>query len=71
MPNINMNISNAGLVVSLTSLSQILNTASNIDIVLPTTQYQGLPEAPRIPGFGKEHILYIAPDFNAPVEFGD
>ncbi len=69
MPNITINLNNEGPFISLTSLSQNFNTASKIDIVLPTSQTQDL-QLPRIPGLGKEYIVHVAPDFDAPVEFG-
>lgn len=56
-----------GLFVSLTSTSQNLNAASKTDMVLPSTQVQVLP--PRIPGFGKDFILHVAPDFDDSLEF--
>jgi len=67
MLNITMNVSE-GLFVSLTSTSQNLNAASKTDMVLPTTQVQLLPPTPRVPGFGKDFIQYVAPDFEAPLD---
>jgi hypothetical protein len=55
--------------VPCVSLSQNLNTASKIDIVVLTTQPPGLI-LPRIPGSGKEYIVEVAPDFDAPLELG-
>jgi len=56
--------------VSLTSLSQNLNTASKIDIVLPTSQNQDSTNLPRMPGAGKEQILHVSPDFDAALDLG-
>jgi hypothetical protein len=70
MPNLNVNIDNMGLFVSVTSLSQNRNAASKIDMVFPTTQNPDVLTLPRIPGSGKEYIVRVAPDFDAPFEFG-
>jgi hypothetical protein len=51
------------------SLTQNLNVASKTDMVLLSTQSPP-PELPRIPGSGREHIVQIAPDFDAPLDFG-
>jgi hypothetical protein len=64
-----INLNNQGLFVSLASLSQNANTASKIDMVIPTTQYQALPPALRIPGAGKDYVLQVAPDFDDSLEF--
>ena len=52
----------------LVSLSQNLNVASKIDMVPIETQSPSL--LPRIPGAGKDLILEVAPDFDAPLELG-
>ena len=70
MPNLNVNIDNTGLFVSLTSLSQNWNAASKVDMVFPTTQSPDMLTLPRIPGSGKEYIVHVASDFDAPFEFG-
>ena len=53
----------------LMSLTQNWNGASKIDIVPITTQEPSLQYPTRIPGSGKEHLIQIAPDFDAPFEF--
>lgn len=60
---------NQGPCVSLTSLSQNLNAASKIDIVWLTTQVLDSSALPRIPGAGKDYVLQVAPDFDAPLDF--
>jgi len=61
-----------GQFVSLTSTSQNMNAASKTDMIVLSTQAQALPPSPavRIPGMGKAYILHVAPDFDAPVDFG-
>jgi hypothetical protein len=49
------------------SMSQILNTASTIDVLLSPTQPPPQPSF-RIAGFGKGYVLHVAPDFDAPFE---
>lgn len=66
MQNSIMNISNESPCVSL---NQNLTTASKIDILLVTTQNPVL-QLPRIPGSGKEYIVEVAADFDAPFELG-
>lgn len=68
MPSIT--IDNSGLFVSLTSLSQNWNAASKIDMVIPTTQIPDFLTLPRMPGTAKDYIVYVAPDFDAPLELG-
>lgn len=68
MFNITMNL-NDGDIVALTSTSQNLNAASEVDMVFISTQSQVLPLSPmRIPGLGKEYILHVAPDFDESLE---
>lgn len=69
MPTINVN-SNKGTCVSFTSMSQNLNGASKIDIAQVSTQGPDLPLSYRTPGAGKGLVLEVAPDFDAPLEFG-
>jgi hypothetical protein len=70
MKNLNMNVNDEGLFfVSLTSLSQNLNMASKIDLVIPTTQ--SLPPLPRTAVGAKDYILHVAPDFDATFEFAE
>jgi hypothetical protein len=52
----------------LVSLSQNLNVTSKIDMVQIETQSPSL--LPRIPGSGKDLILEVARDFDAPLELG-
>ena len=59
---------NQGLCTPLTSLSQNLNAASKIDIVLLTTQFVDAQMFSRIPGAGKEYIVQVAPDFDEPMD---
>jgi hypothetical protein len=67
MHNTTMNFGE-GLFVSLTSTSQYQNASSKTDIVLLSTQAQVLPTTPRIPGLGKDYIVHVAPDFDAPLD---
>ena len=69
MENITMSVNYEETFGSLTSLSQNLNTASKIDMVIPTTQTPDLLTAPRIPGSGKDYIVQVAHDFDATFEF--
>ncbi len=69
--HLNMNINSAGLFWSLTSVSQNVNAASKIDLVLPSTQNPDPFTLPRIAGTGKEFIVHVSPDFDAPFDFGE
>jgi hypothetical protein len=69
MLTININ-SNKGSCTSLTSMSQNLNCASKIDIAPLSTQGPDLQVSPRTPGAGKDYILEVAPDFDAPMDLG-
>jgi hypothetical protein len=63
-------IVNTGADSVCVSLSQILNAASKIDIVLSDTQSVA-QQFTRMPGSGKEYILDVAPDFDAPLQIGE
>jgi hypothetical protein len=65
--NLNMNM-NGNQGTSITSMSQILNVASKVDMVELTSQDPAL--LPRIPGVGKNYVLQIAPDFDDALEIG-
>ncbi len=67
MPTINVN---KGVCVSFTSMSQNLNGTSKIDMAEVSTQGPDLSLSYRTPGAGKELVLEVAPDFDAPMEFG-
>jgi hypothetical protein len=66
MQNIGIYIDDSGIVEI--SMSQVLNAASTIDLLLPSTQPPPHP-LPRIAGLGKGYVLHVAPDFDAPFEF--
>jgi hypothetical protein len=53
--------------VSLTSTTQITNSASKVDLVIPTTQ--DAPIMPRIPGGGADYVIDVDPSFDEPFEF--
>lgn len=54
--------------VSLTSTTQITNSASKVDLVVPTTQ--DVPVMPRIPGAGADYVIAVDPNFDDSFEFG-
>jgi len=58
---------NGNMFASITSMSQILNAASKVDLVEMSSQLP--PVLPRIPGAGKDHIVYVAPNFDDTMEF--
>lgn len=66
-----MNLNNISMYVALTSTSQNLNAASKIDMVIPTTQEPDVFTSPMVPGFGKDYVIEVAPDFDEPFEFGN
>jgi hypothetical protein len=63
------NIMNVSQDSPCVSLSQNLTPASKVDLVVLTTQDPVLL-LPRIPGSGKEYIVEVAPDFDAPLDLG-
>ena len=65
--SLNMNM-NGIMLGPITSMSQVLNGASKIDLVELSSQ--GPFVLPRIPGAGRDHIVYVAPDFDDALEFG-
>lgn len=70
MSSFSININSGGLFWSLTSVSQNVNTASKIDLVVPSSQNPDPFTLPRVPGTGKDFIVNVAPDFDAPIDFG-
>uniref|UniRef100_E6PZH6 Uncharacterized protein n=1 Tax=mine drainage metagenome TaxID=410659 RepID=E6PZH6_9ZZZZ len=62
----NMNVTAFG---PITSTSQIANVASKIDLV--PISGQSIYQYPRVPGVGKDHVVYVAPDFDDTLEFKD